>query len=159
MFDQPQKEHEWLSALQGQWTSVMECVMKPGDEPMKIEAPTTVTFLGGLWAMIESEGHGPDGKPWKTILTVGYSPKAGAYVGTFLGSMMTFLWSYTGSVDASGRKLVLDTEGPKMDGSNSTAKYKETIEIIDPNHWTFSSRILTDDGSWQQVMNTDYYRK
>ncbi len=40
-----------------------------------------------------------------------------------------------------------------------TTKVRETIEFKTDNHRVFTSRILDDDGAWQQVMTTNYRRK
>jgi hypothetical protein len=86
-------------------------------------------------------------------MTLGFDPKQQRYIGTFIASMMTHLWPYTGVLDASGRKLPLDSEGPKFDGSGMT-KYRDTIEVVDHDHWTFSGDVLADDGSWQSIMTS-----
>jgi hypothetical protein len=43
-------------------------------------------------------------------------------------------------------------DGPKFDGSGGTAKYQDSIEIVDRDHWILRSRILGDDGRWTQFM-------
>ena len=34
---EPQKEHEWLQKLVGEWTCEHECFMEPGKPPEKFE--------------------------------------------------------------------------------------------------------------------------
>ena len=103
------------------------------------------------------ECDSPDGDVWRTVLTIGYDPRQKRYVGTFVGSMMTHLWLYSGQVDDSGQRLTLDTEGPNLEG-DSLAKYQDIFEIVDNDHWLLSSQLLDDDGRWQQF-NTARHRR
>ena len=43
--------------------------------------------------------------------------------------MMTHLWVYDGALDAAGKVLTLDAEGPSFTGDGTTAKYQDVIEI------------------------------
>jgi hypothetical protein len=155
---EPQKEHEWLQKLVGDWAAEGEAPMEPGQPPMKWKAVETGRSIGGLWVVCEGRGEMPGGGTSTTVLTLGYDPEKGHYVGTWYGSMMAHLWVYRGSVDAAGRTLTLDTEGPKMSGPG-TAKYRESIEFLDSDHRVFRSQMLKDDGGWQEIMTAHYRRK
>jgi hypothetical protein len=41
---------------------------------------------------------------------------------------------------------------------DGTAKYQETIELISDDHRIFKSRVLGDDGQWQEFMTSHYRR-
>lgn len=84
-------------------------------------------------------------------MTLGFDPAKNSYVGTFIGSMMTNIWMYHGIVDASQKRLPLDTEGPRFDGSGM-CNYRDTIEFIDQDSWLFTSEMQNDDGQWGQFM-------
>ncbi|HWL08985.1 MAG TPA: DUF1579 domain-containing protein [Planctomicrobium sp.] len=159
MFEKPQSEHAWLEQLVGRWISEGECFMGPDQEPQKNSGRMNCRSLGGLWLIGEGEGDGnsPEEK-WSSIITLGYDIKQQRYVGTFVASMMTHLWLYKGVLDASGKKLPLDSEGPRFDG-NGTTQYRDTIEIVDQDHWIFSGEVLTDDGSWQTIMTSHNRRE
>lgn len=88
---------------------------------------------------------------------MGYDPSTKQYVGSWFGSMMTYLWKYTGFVE--GNTLTLHTEGPNCMGGEGTAKFKEVIELKSDSHRTFSSYIQGEDGAWTQMMMVDYKRK
>ena len=95
----------------------------------------------------------------KTVMTLGYDTAKKKFVGTFIGSMMTNLWVYEGELDEAGRVLTLDAEGPSFTDPNKTAKYKDAIEIVSPDHRILTSRYLGDDGQWHQFMTAHYRRK
>src|SRR4051794_26243646 len=107
-----QQEHRWLDRLDGEWTSEMECVMGPGQPPMTTRGTESVRSLGGLWTIGEGE-MSEDGTS-RSVMTLGYDPRDGRFVGTFVASMMTYLWSYRGSLDESGKVLALEAEGPSF---------------------------------------------
>jgi hypothetical protein len=99
----------------------------------------------------------PDGSPATTILTLGYDPDKRRFAGTWIGSMMTYLWVYDGELDSAGRVLTLNCEGPGMEGG--TAKYRDVHEIVDDGHRVMTSHLQQADGSWVQFMTAHYRRK
>ena len=104
----PQKEHQWLAQLAGDWEAAIECSMGPGIPPMKSKATQSSEMLGDRWLVATSEGEAM-GQPMTSVLTIGYDPAKKAYVGTFYSSCGNELWTYTGQVSEDGKKLVLDT--------------------------------------------------
>ena len=70
--------------------------------------------------------------------------------------MNSTLWSYTGSVDDTGKILTLDTEGPGPDGK--PAKFKEVITVKDKDHKEFTSS-MEKDGKWLTFVRMQYTRK
>ena len=159
MMAEPQKEHQWLQRLVGEWTSESEAVCAPGEPPMKFQGSESVRSLGGLWILAEGQGEMPGGGLGKMLLTLGYDPQRKRYVGTWVGSMMTHLWVYDGSMDATGKVLTLETEGPAMTGDGKMAKYKDVIELRSDDHRVLTSHMRADDGTWQQFMTAHYRRK
>ena len=155
----PQREHEWLQKMVGEWTSEGECNMGPDKPTEKFTGTESVRSLGGLWVVAEGHGEMPGGGPATTILTLGFDPQRKRYTGTFIGSMMTHLWVYDGALDAGERALVLEVEGPSMAGDGAMAKYRDVIEWKSDDHRTLSSHIQTDDGKWQSFMTAHYRRK
>jgi hypothetical protein len=127
MNEKPQQEHRWLDKLVGDWTSEIECVMGPGQPPTTSRGTESVRSLGGLWTIGEGAGEMPDGGEAMSVMTLGYDPKAGRYVGTFIASVMTHLWTYNGSLVESGKVLALDSVGPSFTGAG-TAKYQDRID-------------------------------
>ncbi|MBD2259372.1 DUF1579 domain-containing protein [Pseudanabaena sp. FACHB-2040] len=154
----PQAEHQWLDKLIGQWISETECSMGPDQPPSKTHGTEVVHTLGGLWIVAEGEGEMPDGEVGKTLMTLGYDPQTKRYVGTFVASMMTHLWRYSGSLDQAEKTLTLETEGPNFSQS-AMAQYKDIIEFVSDDHRIMTSQILTDDGHWHQFMTAHYRRQ
>jgi hypothetical protein len=101
----------------------------------------------------------PDGGKMTSMMTLGYDPARERFVGTFIASMMTHMWKYEGTLDASGKVLTLDTEGPGMAGDGKMMKYKDIITFIDDDHRTLTSRIQGEDGNWTEFMTAHYRRK
>jgi hypothetical protein len=158
MHAEPQKEHQWLEQLVGEWTTEMEGVAGPDQPPVKHAGTETVRSLS-TWVLCEGLFSMPDDRPARTVMTLGYDPAKKKFVGTFIGSMMTNLWVYEGELDASGKKLVLDAEGPSFADPTKAAKYKDTVEIVSPDHRTLSSQFQAEDGTWHHFMTAHYRRK
>lgn len=156
---EPQTEHLWLQQLVGEWTFESECLMGPDQPPMKTTGSEVVKPLGKLWTIGEGTSDSPEGGPWNSIMTLGYNPEAKRFVGTFIASVMTHLWPYLGTLDASTKILTLDSEGPSFAGDGTMSKYQDIIEFITPDHRTLTSRVQSEDGSWHQFMSAHYRRK
>jgi hypothetical protein len=159
MTTDPQKEHQWLQKLVGEWNYQHECAVEPGKAAEAFRGTESVRSLGGLWIVAEGQGAMPGGGDWTTLMTLGYDPKTKRYVGTWIGSMMTHLWIYDGALEAGGRVLALEAEGPSMTEEGKTAKYKDVIEFKSDDHRVLTSHVLGDDGKWNQFMTADYWRK
>jgi hypothetical protein len=155
----PQKEHGWLQKLVGEWTAEMECVMGPDQPPMKSKGAETTRSIGELWTLGEGTGEMPDGGKATSVMTLGYDPEKQRFVGTFIASMMTHMWRYEGTLDASGTTLTLDTDGPAMIGDGKMMKYQDIITVVSDDHRTLTSRIQGEDGQWTQFMTAHYRRK
>ncbi len=159
MNTEPRKEHEWLKTLVGEWTYASECSMEPGKPPEKFTGAESVRSLGDLWVLGESTGQMPGGGTATMVMTLGYDPDKERFVGTWVGSMMTHLWVYEGTLDQERRVLTLTTEGPTCTGSGGLAKFQDVVEIKSDDHRILTSRMLGEDGTWQKIMQADYRRK
>jgi hypothetical protein len=156
---EPQKEHVWLQRLVGEWSYQGECIMGPGQPPSRTTGSEQVRSLGGLWSLCEGKGEMPGGGEATTLLTLGFDPKRSKFVGTFMASMMTHLWVYEGSLDATGRVLTLDTEGPSFTPNGGMARYQDIVEFEDDDRRTLKSRVLGDDGKWGPFFMTARYQR
>jgi Protein of unknown function (DUF1579) len=156
----PQIQHQWLDKFIGKWTSETEYKMEPDGEPSKLTGTEVVRSIGGLWIVAEGESDMPEGGAEKTItmMTLGFDPQLDRFIGTFVGSMMTHLWLYNGSLDANQKVLTLDTEGPNFT-QTAMAKYQDIIEFVSDDHRVMKSQILMDDGNWNHFMTAHYRRQ
>jgi hypothetical protein len=156
---EPQKEHQWLQKLVGEWTYETECSMGPDQPPGQFTGKESVRSIGGVWVQCEGRGEMPGGGAATTLMTLGYDPAKKRYVGTFIGSMMTHLWVYEGELDSTVKVLTLDTEGPSFTEAGKMAKYKDVIEFKSDDHRVLSSQALGDDGKWHRFMEANYRRR
>jgi hypothetical protein len=156
---EPQKEHKWLQKLVGEWRFEVDAMMEPGKPHEKFTGTESVRSLGGLWTVAEGKGEMPGFGLATTIMTLGYDPQKKRYVGTWVGSMMTNLWLYDGSLDADERVLTLEAEGPTMTDPGKMAKFRDVIEFKSDDHRVMTSHALGDDGKWQHFMTANYWRK
>lgn len=156
---QPQKEHQWLQKLIGEWTYETEIKMGADQTPEKSTGTETVRSLGELWILAEGQGEMPGCGHATMLMTLGYDPQKQRYVGTWIGSMMTYLWQYNGELDAGETVLTLNSDGPAMTGDEKMAKYKDVIEFKSNDHRVMTSHVLNDDGQWHHFMTAHYWRK
>lgn len=156
---EPQKEHHWLKRLVGEWTYESEAPAESGAPPMKATGVERVRSVGDLWFIMEGTGEMPGGGDMTMVMTLGYDPDRQRFVGTWVGSMMTHMWVYSGELDEAERVLTLHTEGPSMTAKGQTAQYREIIEFKTDDHRVFTSEMLGDDGSWVPMMTASSRRR
>lgn len=154
---EPVKEHKWLEQLTGEWESETECFM-PGAEGVKGKLTESAKMMGGFWLITNGTGEVMKMK-MTTLLTLGYDAEKKKYVGTWVDSMTSTLWNYEGTVDESGKKLTLETEGPCPLKGGKTGKFREVVEILDKDHKVFTSSMQGDDGKWVLGMKMTSTRK
>ncbi len=147
----PRTEHDFLERLVGTWDVTSDMT---GDRPW-VEV---VRSLHGIWYLAEASGAVPGGGQATTVLSLGFDAGKGRYVGTWLGSMMDYLWFYEGEVEPDGRTLSLYTTGPACAGEGM-ADYREQITLLDDDVRVFRSSIRQPDGSWRPFMQADYRRR
>ena len=156
VMEQPQAEHEWLQKFVGEWDSECEMVTPTG-ETFKVTGTMSVRSIGGFFIHGESTSEMPGGGSGTSFITLGFDAQQGKYVGTWFGSMMTKLWIYDATRE--GNKLILASEGPSFTTPGATAMYHDIVELVSDDHHTLTARFQNEDGSWSEMMKTDYYRK
>ncbi|MCA9075886.1 MAG: DUF1579 domain-containing protein [Planctomycetaceae bacterium] len=156
-FPSPQKEHEWLKQFAGDWTSLSKTVPMEGVPAMECPGTMKSRMLGGFW--IVNDMHGDmGGQTFNAVQTIGYEPAKAKYVGSWVDSMTNHLWHYEGTVDESGKKLVLEAEGPSYITTGETAKYRDSYEFESPDRILTTSEIMGKDGKWITFMTGEMKR-
>jgi hypothetical protein len=149
---EPTDEHQYLLQLVGDWEIESHFQMGPDQPPTQSTGTQTTRALGSFWTLGEMVTAGPDNQPMVSLITLGFDPARGKFVGSFVSSCMTHQWLYEGSLDDSHRVLTLEAEGPSFTGDGSSAKYHDVIEVVDRDTYMFSSRYQNGDGQWIQFM-------
>jgi hypothetical protein len=153
---EPQKEHEWLKQLAGDWDLDIQ-VTEPNKDTTKSKGSETTRMFGPFWAVSEVKAKMMD-MPFTGSLTLGYDIQQKKYVATWIDSMGDHLWKYDGTVDPGGKILTLDTMGPcPMQGGKIT-KFQDVVEIKDKDHRVFKS-FVDFDGKMVQMLTINYTRK
>jgi hypothetical protein len=154
----PSANHQWLQQFVGEWTVKTEMSIMPGAAPMTMESTESVRSIGGLWIVAEgSASFG--GQSFTSLMTLGYDGNKQAFVGSWVDTNQTTLWTYRGSLDEAKKTLTLEAEGPSHFDPSKTAKYRDALTLESKDHRVMTSKILGDDGQWTQYLKAEYRRK
>jgi hypothetical protein len=154
----PRPEHRWLQRLVGDWTFEVEERPASGEPSGTSHGSERVRTLGEIWVLAEGQGEMPGGSIGHTLMSLGFDPVRRRFIGTWIGSMMTHMWVYDGTLDAEGRVLSLESDGPSMTGDGTTSRYRDAIEFRHDNERTLTASVRQPDGSWQTFMVATYRR-
>ncbi len=151
-------EHKWLQQSVGEWDTEGEATMGPGQPAIKCKGTETVRAIGEFWTVSEPRTTFME-MPMNGVMTLGYDPEKKKYVGTWIDSMTSYMWKYEGTVDAAGKVLTLDTEGPNPMTPGKSAKFREVLEFKNKDHKVFTSSMQGDDGKYVKFMTMNSRRK
>ena len=154
---EPTKEHRWLDNLVGEWSVEGEAHLEPGKPPVKFAGTERVRRVGGFWTTSDYSGEFL-GEAFTGVFTIGYDPAQSSFVATWIDSNQSHLWQYKGSLDAAGRTLTLEGEGPCCVEQGKTVTWRDAIVIRGKDHRIFTVKIQKD-GSWVTAMTLHYRRK
>ena len=155
---EPQRQHQFLQQLVGEWTYEGDCSMGAGKPRVRSTGSERVRSLGGCWVVAVGQGEMPGCGAATTMMTLGFDRQKQRYVGSWVGSMMSHLWVYDGVIDASGRALTLNAEGPSLSGDGKLSKYQDVIELKSDDYRVLRALVMNDDGTWNEFMTTHYRR-
>ena len=160
MLTQSTEHHRWLAQIAGEWACDIACDMGSDESKGQSTFRETVRTLGDLWVVGEAEGEVPDGQGgtmrMKSVVTLGYDPAQGRYIGNFITNCMAHQFQYNGT--RQGNILTLDTKGPDMADPTKLVDYQDIVEIINPDKRLLCSQMKTDDGIWFEFMRATYTR-
>lgn len=155
---QATEQHEWLHKFVGEWNVRSEIHMAPGEEPVVATGTETARMLGDFWVVAEGQGEisSADLKS-KWILSFGYEPEEGRYVGRWIDSMTPASWDYTGNVSEDGKVMTLSTRGfCPMEGE--VCEFRSTVEFKSDDVRVITDEKKTDEG-WETAVVSTYTRK
>ncbi|MGI5917889.1 MAG: DUF1579 domain-containing protein [Anaerolineae bacterium] len=154
---QLQKEHHWLKRLVGEWEHRSEVPSESGGPPDVYTGTMTVRSLGDRWFLVEDSTRLPDGHVMLSMLTLGYDPDKGHFVGTWVSPDDTRMWVYDrGDLDTDERVLTLQSVGPTMDRMDET-QYRDVIEIESDDR-IIQSAYMLQNGRWELLMRIEHQR-
>lgn len=151
-------EHRWLSQLVGDWIIAPPPGTADAAATDAIAGSESVRMIGEIWLLAEGVGRMPNGGDYRQLMTLGFDPQTGRFVGTWIGSMMNTFWVYDGDLDMRANELTLHCEGPFFDEPNRLTKYRDIITIHGPNHRSLRGMILTREGTWELMHSVSYVR-
>lgn len=157
-FPGPEKEHAFLKKFEGRWTTDAECVMGPDLPPVKTASTTNARMIGEFWIVNEVSGDAM-GQPMTALQTIGYDAKTKKYVGTWIDSMIGYLWQYEGTVDEAGAILTLEAEGPNFMTGEGTTLFRDVYEFKSADHILATSFAKDTDGKWVQFVTAHSRRE
>jgi len=152
----PTREHGWLHRILGDWTYETEATMPDGSSH-KANGTEKVRALGPYWVVGEGEGEMPAGGSARWTVTMGYDAAMKRFRGSWVGSMMGFMFLYDGALTEDGMSLPLESQGPAFDGSGM-ATYRDTVTMLDANTRTLTSEVQGPDGGWTRFMHGTFRR-
>jgi hypothetical protein len=149
-------QHAWLEQLVGDWDIETESFVE-GKPVRASSGKESAIMLGGRWLMADGEMQG--GSP--RILsrtTYGYDPQIKKFTGTFVSSVDSTLWVYSGTLDATGTTLTMEALGPIQKSPGGKLKFHDRITIIDAHHRSVVSEALAENGQWVVFQRSLYTR-
>lgn len=153
----PQKQHEWLKQLVGEWDADVQMYIEEGKPPQVSKGTESGRMIGDFWAVMENKGDF-QGKQFVGIFTVGYDPEAKKFVGSWVDNCSNYMWQYKGDVDSQGKILTFETEGPCPAEGGKIVKFRETIELKNPEHKVLTS-MREKDGKWVKSVVVNYKKR
>ena len=154
----PQKEHAVLQNFVGEWESESEASM-PGMPAIKCKGTMSGKMLGSFWMVSDVKGEMPGGMKMSALYTLGYDPEKKKYIGTWIDSAISHMWTYSGTLDETGKKITLEAEGPNFMEPGKLSKYRDIYEFKSKDHMTLTSEMQGADGKWSPFMKGNIRRK
>ncbi len=148
----PTAEHRWLMQGVGERESVATTPQDAGEAATEVRSIDRTRAIGEFWTVTEGEAD-VFGTPFIAVLTIGYDPEKGKFVGTWIDSSSTELYHYVGALDEAGKVLTLEAEGPLPWDPSRRGKYRfkdgsgteDTIDLtMDQNRKVVARFKVTD---------------
>ena len=154
----PQKEHEWLQRLTGEWEAEARCFMDPNGPPSVNTGIERVRALGGFWIISEVESDSAE-NPYANLSTTGFDPTKGKYISTWIDTMTSYLWKSEGTLNEAGTILTMEAEGICPLNPGRLTRTRDVTELKGADLKVMTSSMLGEDGNWNVGMVVTARRK
>jgi hypothetical protein len=147
----PTKFHEFLKQFEGEWVGDVEMMgtKSKGSETDRLAA-------GGLFLVTDYQGE-MMGNKFSGHGIMGYDTLKKKYVGSWVDSMSTAIWTSEGSCDDAGKVFTSVMEGPDPTGKMMKMKMVSEITGKDSKRLTFF--MTGEDGKEHSTGKIEYTRK
>jgi hypothetical protein len=153
----PGKPHEALTEMTGNWHTLTQHFMTPGQPPVESEGTCEQTMLlGGRY--LQQEFHGDMmGAPFSGIGITGFDNQSQKYVSTWIDSMSTRIFYFEGTADADSR--IITQECRSEDPIKGPMTWRSVTRVVDRDTHTFEMYGTDKSGREEKMMAIRYTRK
>ena len=151
---QPTEHHERVMKGVGHWKGTMTMSM-PGMPESTSDCSETVTALGGLWTQSQFRTNFM-GMEFQGSATLGYDPKKGKFVGTWIDNMNPMLTVMEGVYDKEKNAIVMEYE--MMDEMTGEMKPVRSYTVTTADTYTMAFYDVKD-GNETKTMEMNMKRQ
>ena len=138
--------HPYLARFVGRWRVKNTVPEQPGQQPMTVEAQETVEALGPWILSRITATKGMVG--FGARLAIAYDEANKEFVGNWVDSSSTVIWSYRCWIHEDGETFTAEAEGPAFDDPSRRAKYQDITKFVGADRRELLSRAQLTDGTW-----------
>lgn len=153
---EPTKQHGLLTEMEGSWDVKCEYLIDP-ENPMTAKATEKVETVGPFWTVSRFKSR-MGGEPYEGRATLGYDPRQGRWVSTWIGSNDPHLWSFVGDWDEGEQTLTMYGKGPSPQGPE-LLDYVTVERRLSPDERTFEMSFTLPDGTVVPLFRYAYERR
>lgn len=148
---------DWLKQFEGNW-AVLSTSKAVGSHPaMTTKGNIESKPLGKSWIVNEHSGD-LGGMTFNAVQTITYDTDTKQFSGSWIDSISSFKWKYSGNLSETGKRLILNAEGPDWTSPDKMRQYRDIYEFKSTNEIAGSSEMLNDDGEWESFMTSTITR-
>ena len=147
----------FLKQFEGDWLTVSK--QPTDDESAQGETATLSSrAIGNHWIVNKHQGE-IGGTKFEAMQSIGYDSTKKQFVGTWIDSALSYTWHYKGSLDSTGKKLLLEAEGPDWNDMSKMRNYRDVYEFKSKDEIAGTSQMMNDQGEWKTFMTSTMTRK
>lgn len=149
---------QWLKQFEGSWLVVSKASGTEAAEADSHFVKMTAKAIGTQWIVSEQRGK-MGGMEFSAVQTLGYDTKKKQFIGSWVDSTSTYTWQLNGSLDESGKKLTMESDGPDWKDMSKTRRYRDIYEFKSENEIATESQLFNDAGQWETFMTSTMTRE